>query len=106
MIILNLRIVAGLSFDLLLCANSFILRPENPLLRDNDNTEAVVVITATRSIVVPVRNTTVLGVVVPTTTAKHAVRAILDHQLLVFLHKYERSPLVYAFSAKAIKGTI
>ena len=66
-----------------------------------DNAEPVVVVAVVGGVVVPIGNATVLGVVVPATTAEHAVRArgsCLKHRV--------RKPLVYPFSAYASNGVI
>ena len=49
-----------------------------------DNAEPVVVVTVVGRVVVPIRYTTVLSVVVPATTTKHAVRAFLFMTLSPF----------------------
>lgn len=68
-----------------------------PKLRENHHPEAVIVVAVTGSIVVPIRNTAVLSVVVPTAAPEDAVRTRNDHQLYIFSQIFARNPLVYAF---------
>ena len=67
-----------------------------------NNAEAVVVVTVVRTIVVPIRDSTVLSVVVPATAAKHAVRAFLLMPLSPFpstlwnmISKYRKAMALY-----------
>ena len=77
-----------------------------PKLRDKNHTEADVVVAVAGTVVVPIRNTAVASVVVPTAATENAVRTRYDHQLYIFAHKDLLNPLVYAFCEKANNGVI